>query len=64
MAGALGTVWVAVAYRGVSDLSESSDHFCGAEGFNSAKEAREVVLVAATHFWISDGYCQQRLGKQ
>lgn len=42
--------WVAVAYRSVSHLSESSDHSRSAEGFNSAKEAREVVLAAAAPF--------------
>lgn len=50
MAGALGTVWVAVPYRSVSDLSESFDYFHSAAGFDSAKEAREVVLVAAVPF--------------
>lgn len=57
MAEALGIVWVAVVYRSVSDLSESFCHYHSAEGFNSANEAREVVLAAAAPFWVSDGIC-------
>ena len=57
MAEALGIVWVAVVYRSVSDLSESFCHYHSAEGFNSANEAREVVLAAAAPFLVSDGIC-------
>lgn len=38
------------AFRGVSDLWESSHCSQCAEGFDSAKEAREVVLAAAAPF--------------
>lgn len=64
MARALGTVWVAVAYRSVSGLSVSSHHSHSAEGFSSAKEAGEVVLAAAAPFLDHDGGCQQKLGRQ
>ena len=38
------------AFRSVSDLWESSHHSQCAEGFDSVKEAREVVLAAAVPF--------------
>lgn len=37
-------------FRSVSDLWESSRHAQCAEGFDSAKEAREVVLAAVAPF--------------
>lgn len=38
------------AFRSVSDLWESSHHSQCAEGFDSVREAREVVLAAAAPF--------------
>ena len=53
------------ALRSVSDLSESSHHSHSAAGFAAAKEAEEWCWRRRRPpFGVSDGRCQQRLGRQ